>query len=155
MFNALEIHRIAQRLHRSGFTWAPRALGKLIQILYGSYIGVEAQIGEGTELAYGGLGIVIHPASRLGRNVLVGPHVTVGGRSLSRGAPVIDDDVKIGAGACLLGDIHIGRGALIGANAVVTRDVLPHAVVAGVPAREIGRSRPGPAREPEDATGAS
>ena len=142
MFDALDLHRMAQRLHRAGLTMAPRALGKLIQFLYGSYIGVGAEIGEGTELAYGGLGIVIHPASRLGRNVLVGPHVTVGGRSQSKGAPIVEDDVKIGAGACLLGDIRIGRGALIGANAVVTHDVPAHCVVAGVPAREIVRKRP-------------
>jgi len=139
MLNALDLHRMAQRLHRSGMTLAPRVLRRLIQLLYGSYIGTEAEIGEGTELAYGGLGVVIHPASRLGRNVLVGPRVTIGGRSLSKGAPVIEDDVKIGAGACLLGDIRGGRGALVGANAVVTHDVPANAVVAGVPAREIGR----------------
>ncbi|HEY3447939.1 MAG TPA: serine acetyltransferase [Myxococcales bacterium] len=143
MLNALDLHRMAQRLQRAGLTVAPRALRKLIQFLYGSYIGTEAEIGEGTELAYGGLGIVIHPASRLGRNVLVGPRVTIGGRSLSKGAPVIEDDVKIGAGACLLGDIRVGHGALIGANAVVTHDVPPNAVVAGVPAREIGRATDG------------
>ncbi|MBI5546722.1 MAG: serine acetyltransferase [Deltaproteobacteria bacterium] len=144
MLNALELHWLAQRLQRSGVPLAPRVLRKLIQILFNSYIGTEAEIGEGTELAYGGLGIVIHPASRLGRNVLVGPHVTVGGRSLSKGAPVIEDDVKIGAGACLLGDIRVGHGALIGANAVVTRDVPANTVVAGVPAREIGRNAPEP-----------
>lgn len=140
MLNALDLHRAAQRLQRAGVPVAPRVLCKLIHYLHGSYIGTEAEIGEGTELAYGGLGIVIHPASRIGRNVLVGPHVTVGGRSLSKGAPVIEDDVKIGAGACLLGDIRIGQGALIGANAVVTHDVPANAVVAGVPAREIGHA---------------
>lgn len=153
MLKALELHRMAQRLNRAGVPMAPRVLRKLIQFLYGSYIGTEAEIGAGTELAYGGLGIVIHPAARIGRNVLVGPHVTVGGRSLSRGAPVIEDDVKIGAGACLLGDIRIGQGALIGANAVVTRDVPANAVVAGVPAREIGRS-PEPATPEGHARGA-
>ncbi len=140
MINALDIHRVAQALKRRRVPLAPRMLCKLGQFLYGSYIGTEARIGSGTELAYGGLGIVIHPATRIGRNVLVGPHVTIGGRSASRGAPIIEDDVKIGAGACLLGDIRIGAGALIGANAVVTHDVPPRAVMAGVPAREIGRS---------------
>lgn len=144
MLDALALHRVAHRLQRAGIPAAPRALRTLSQLLFGSYIGTEAEIGEGTELAYGGLGVVIHPASRLGRNVLVGPHVTVGGRALSKGAPVIEDDVRIGAGACLLGDIRIGRGALIGANAVVTRDVPPHTVVVGVPAREIGRAPVGP-----------
>lgn len=141
MLNALELHRLAQAAHRLGVPFVPRALRKLIQLATCSYIGTEAQIGEGTELAYGGLGIVIHPATRIGRNVLVGPHVTIGGRSTSKGAPVIEDEVKIGAGACLLGDIRVGRGAQVGANAVVTHDVAPYTVVAGVPAREIGRVR--------------
>ncbi len=141
MLNALELHRLAQAAHRLGVPLVPRALRKLIQLATCSYIGTGAEIGEGTELAYGGLGIVIHPSTRIGRDVLVGPHVTIGGRSTSKGAPVIEDEVKIGAGACLLGDIRIGRGAQVGANAVVTRDVAPYTVVAGVPAREIGRVR--------------
>ncbi len=141
MFSALDIHRVAHALHRHKVPIAPQVLRKLAQFFYGSYIGAAAQIGSGTELAYGGLGIVIHPSSRIGRNVLVGPHVTIGGRSSSSGAPIIEDDVKIGAGACVLGDIRIGSGALIGANAVVIHDVPARTVVAGVPAREIGRPR--------------
>ncbi len=141
MLNALDLHRLAQALQTRRVPMAPRLLRKLIQLTSSSYIGTGAQIGEGTELAYGGLGIIIHPASRIGRNVLVGPHVTIGGRSNSKGAPIIEDGVKIGAGACLLGDIRVGEGAQIGANAVVTRDVAPYTVVAGVPAREIGRVR--------------
>jgi serine O-acetyltransferase len=136
MINALTAHRIAQKLHYANVPIAPRIIRKLSQLLFSSYVGLQAEIGEGTELAYGGLGIVIHPAAKLGRNVLVGPHVIVGGRSESKGAPIIEDDVKIGAGACILGDIRIGRGALVGANAVVTHDVPAGAVVTGVPARE-------------------
>lgn len=139
MLNALDLHRAAHRLDRVRVPLVPRVLRKLIQFLYGTYIGTSVEIGPGTELAYGGLGIVIHPAARIGRDVLVGPHVTIGGRSHSRGAPIIGDGVKIGAGACLLGDIRIGDGALIGANAVVMHDVAAGAVVAGVPAREVER----------------
>jgi serine O-acetyltransferase len=138
MLNALNLHRIAHELHRRGIPGLPRLLRKTIELLYGSYIGTEAVIGEGTELAYSGLGIVIHPAAKIGRQVLVGPHVTIGGRSTSKGAPIIEDGVKIGAGACILGDIRIGTGALIGANAVVTHDVAPRTIMAGVPARRIG-----------------
>lgn len=141
MLNALDLHRVAQTLQKKRVPVAPRALRRLVQFIYGPYIGAEAEIGPGTELAYGGMGIVIHPAAKLGRDVLVGPHVTIGGRSESRGAPSIGDRVRIGAGACLLGDIRVGEGALIGANAVVTRDVPAGAVMAGVPAKKIGQSQ--------------
>jgi serine acetyltransferase len=58
--------------------------------------------------------------------------VTLGGKNLGvNEAPVIEDDVYIGAGAKVLGAVHIGRGAIVGANAVVTRDVPAHATVVG------------------------
>jgi len=63
--------------------------------------------------------------------------VVVGGRSELPGAPVIEDDVKIGAGAKVLGPIRIGAGARVGANAVVIHDVAPGETVAGIPARPI------------------
>jgi serine O-acetyltransferase len=97
----------------------------------------EATIGPGTMLGYGGLGSVIHQRSVIGANVMVGSHVTIGGRSRLHEVPVIEDDVFIGAGACILGPVHVGRGAVIGANAVVIEDVPPRTVVAGVPARII------------------
>jgi galactoside O-acetyltransferase len=53
-------------------------------------------------------------------------------------APVeVDDDVWLGAGAVVLPGVHIGRGAVVGAGAVVTRDVPPFSIVAGVPARVV------------------
>ena len=137
MLDALEIHRLAQEAKRRGIPLVPRLLRKFIQITAASYLGTEATFGPDCELAYGGLGIVVHPKSRIGARVLIGPHVTIGGRSNSRGAPIIEDDVQIGAGACLLGDIRIGRGAHIGANAVVVHDVPAGATVAGVPAKRL------------------
>jgi acetyltransferase-like isoleucine patch superfamily enzyme len=56
---------------------------------------------------------------------------------------VVEDDVWIGAGAIVTDGVRIGRGAVVAAGAVVTRDVCPHAVVAGVPAREVRRVGPG------------
>lgn len=54
-----------------------------------------------------------------------------------KGCPVIGNDVMITCGAKVLGDIHVGDGAVIGANAVIVRDVEPGAVMGGVPAKKI------------------
>ena len=69
------------------------------------------------------MGIVIHSGTRIGDNVVIGHQVTLGGRDLSPAAPQVEDGVYIGAGAKILGGVRIGRGATVGANAVVTKDV--------------------------------
>lgn len=76
-------------------------------------------------------GIVIHSRTRLGRRVTILHQVTLGARCGVMDAPIIEDDVYIGAGAKVLGGIRVGRGAVIGANAVVTRDVPAGATVVG------------------------
>ncbi|MDE1179732.1 DapH/DapD/GlmU-related protein [Paraburkholderia sp.] len=80
------------------------------------------------------MGIVVHRQAVLGSNIVIAPNVVIGGRGRP-GAPVIEDDVLIGAGACILGPVKIGKGARIGANAVVLTDVLAGATMVGVPAR--------------------
>ena len=77
---------------------------------------VRCQIGESSELGYGGIAVVIHERAQIGRHVMISPCVTIGGRSGIPGVPIIEDDVFIGAGAKILGDVTIGRGATIGAN---------------------------------------
>lgn len=136
-FDAMWLHRMARRLRARGVPLVPDVLRKAIYYLHSSHIPVEAEIGEGTMLGYGGIGIVIHKDAKVGRHCLISHEVTIGGRSGIPGAPVIGDYVRIGAGAKILGDIHIGDFAVIGANAVVVKDVPSGAVMAGVPAREL------------------
>jgi serine O-acetyltransferase len=76
-------------------------------------------------------GITIHCGAVIGRNVVLMQQVTIGGRYDDNRAPVIEDDVFIGAGARIIGPIRVGRGAKIGANAVVFKDVPPGATVVG------------------------
>jgi len=78
-------------------------------------------------------GIIVHPQAVIGRRVTLMQQVTIGGRDhLENIAPLIGDDVYIGAGARVLGDVRIGQGVVIGANAVVTRDIPPGVTVVGV-----------------------
>ncbi|MDB4971263.1 MAG: serine acetyltransferase [Myxococcales bacterium] len=139
MLDALTFQRAAHLLHIRRHKLAARVVTRLARHLFGTYLAPETEIGAGTELGYGGIGIVIHKDARLGRDVLVAPGVVIGGRSGLPGAPDIADRVKIGAGAKVLGPIKIGEGAFIGANAVVIHDVAPGDVVVGIPARPIER----------------
>jgi serine O-acetyltransferase len=104
------------------------------QVAFHCVLPPQATIGRDTQLGYRGLGVIIHKKAVVGANVLVGPGVTIGGRSGHAGLPVIGDDVFIGTGAKILGPITIGGGSIIGANAVVISDVPPRSVAAGVPA---------------------
>jgi serine O-acetyltransferase len=138
--NAIAIYRVAHRLALRGHLRTAKLLETLIFLLYNSVVPSEAEIGEGSELGYRGIGVVIHERARIGQRVMIGPNVTIGGRSGHAEVPVIEDDVYIATGAKVLGPIRVGKGAVIGANAVVIRDVPAGAVVAGVPARVIKQS---------------
>jgi serine O-acetyltransferase len=92
-------------------------------------------------------GITIHCGTQIGKNVVIMQQVTIGGRHTMKDAPIIEDEVFIGAGAKILGGVRIGHHARIGANAVVTKDVPPYATVVEynriIPAREVpGETRP-------------
>jgi serine O-acetyltransferase len=77
-------------------------------------------------------GIIIHSKTIIGQHVTIMQQVTLGGGKLGiNEAPVIEDYVYIGAGAKVLGNVHIGQQAVIGANAVITRDVPAGATVVG------------------------
>ncbi|QOV89434.1 acyltransferase [Humisphaera borealis] len=112
-------------------------------------IGAFSQIGPFTVILAGS-GVSI------GEAVMIGPHCVLAAGNhdyrqldlrmrsagaLSRGPIVIEDDVWIGANVTITDGVRIGQGAVVGANAVVTRDVDPFDIVAGVPARVIGNRK--------------
>lgn len=136
-FDAMTLYRAARKARQLRVPLVPALLRKANYYLHHSVVPPEADIGEGTVLGYGGLGVVIHEDATIGRHCLVSQQVTIGGRSGRDGVPTIGDYVRIGAGAKILGKVRVEDFAVIGANAVVTKDVRRGAVVAGVPAREI------------------
>ena len=111
-------------------------IGDNAVIMMGAVINIGAEIGEGTMIDMGAI---------LGGRALVGKHCHIGAGTVLAGVvepasaePVrIDDDVLIGANAVVIEGVHVGEGAVVAAGAVVTQDVAPHTVVAGVPARYI------------------
>jgi serine O-acetyltransferase len=101
-----------------------------------------AEIGPGLFIQHGFATILA--AERVGANCWLNQQVTVG-YTHHGGCPTIEDDVNIGAGAKVLGEIVVGRGSWIGANAVVVRDVPPGSTAVGVPARYRPRTSSDPA----------
>jgi serine O-acetyltransferase len=140
----IKLHAISNWLWRHHVPLLPRIIYGLIRILFASVVPPSVVFGRGVLLGYSGLGIVIHARCVIGDRVVIGTGVTLGGRGQMYDVPIIEDDVEIGSGAKVLGPIRVGRGAVIGANAVVIQDVPAMAVVAGVPARVIRIRRDDP-----------
>ncbi|WP_300493893.1 serine acetyltransferase [uncultured Methylophaga sp.] len=109
-------------------------------VITGADIPLNGQLGGGLSIPHPN-GIVIHPLSVIGVNCLIHQQVTIGIKRGDAGAPVVGGHVDIGAGAKVIGNIRIGEHALIGANAVVTKDVPAFAIVAGIPAKVIGSTQ--------------
>ncbi|MEM5314016.1 DapH/DapD/GlmU-related protein [Paraburkholderia sp. JHI869] len=130
------LSRFFYLLHIPLLPWIIKVLNR---ILFSVSIPPSVKVGRNVTFGYQGLGIVVHRHAVIGDNVIISPNVVIGGRSGKAGAPFIEDDVLIGAGASVLGPIHIGRGAKIGANAVVLADVPADSIAVGVPARICNR----------------
>ncbi len=107
------------------------------RIIWGAYIPPSAKISKGTRFGYGGSSVVIHARAVIGKNCIISPCVTIGGRSKIYEVPTIGDGVFIGGGAKVLGNVKIGNNVVIGANAVVVHDVPDNCIVAGIPAKII------------------
>jgi serine O-acetyltransferase len=131
------LYRIGNKFNTYNIPFLPLVFDGLIRLIHNCAIYCETNIGEGTVFGYGGIGVVVHKRSIIGKNCMIGSNVTIGGRSKSSNVPVIGDNVYIATGAKILGDIKVGNNSVIGANAVVISDVPENSVVAGIPARVI------------------
>jgi serine O-acetyltransferase len=124
--------------------WPAYRLADLVwsKLLAGAELDPDACIGAGLWLPHGGRGVVVGIGVELGSDVTIYHQVTVGAVEINPGVwplpvPVVEDEVRIGTGARVLGDIRVGQKALVGVNALVLRDVPPGTTVAANPARVI------------------
>jgi serine O-acetyltransferase len=146
---ALGYHRIAHRLFKARLFFLARAVNHFSRFMTAIDIHPGATIGRNFFIDHGF--VVIGETALIGDNVTIYQCVTLGGTSPDNGIagkrhPTLSDGVIVGSGAQVLGPIVVGKGARIGANAVVTRQVPEGAVMVGIPARatmvEGGRKAP-------------
>ncbi|MFA5038382.1 MAG: serine O-acetyltransferase [Candidatus Omnitrophota bacterium] len=132
--HALVFYRVSHSLYAARIPFLPRLISQTARFLTGIEIHPGARIGRGLFIDHG-MGVVIGETSVVGKNVTLYQGVTLGGTGKEKGKrhPDIGDNVVVGTGAKILGNITIGENSYIGANAVVLRDVPPHSTVVGVP----------------------
>lgn len=137
-FQALLSHRIAHKLAYWKVPFLPRYISYLTRIITGIEIHPKAQIGERFFIDHGE-GVVIGETTIIGNDVLIYQQVTLGGIGSEHGKrhPTIGNNVIIGAGAKVLGNITIGDNVRIGAGSVVIDDVPDNCTVVGVPGRVV------------------
>ncbi len=133
---AVAYYRVAHRLHEWHFRFLARFLSQWARWLTGIEIHPGAKIGQGLFIDHG-MGVVIGETSIIGDNVTLFQGVTLGGTGKEKGKrhPTIGNNVVVGAGAKVLGNIQIGENVSVGANAVVLQDVPANSTVVGVPGR--------------------
>ena len=136
--HALLAHRFAHRLWRGKWRYPSRVLSALARLLTGIDIHPGARIGRRFFIDHG-MGVVIGETAEIGDDCTLYHGVTLGGTTWNPGKrhPTLEDGVMVGAGAKILGPVTIGRGARVGANAVVIEDVAPSMTVVGIPGRVV------------------
>jgi serine O-acetyltransferase len=114
-----------------------RVMFKATEIFCGIKLSYNVKVGRRVRIDHFG-GIVLG-ARAIGNDVILRQNTTLGIASPEdlNAKPVLEDGVNVGAGAVIVGDIVIGRGSVIGANAVVTKSVPPFSLVLGVPGRVV------------------
>ena len=137
MMNPVSFYRAARWAFTHRLSVPARLITAFAELVFHCYLPYTAEIGRGFEVGYRGCGVVVHARARLGENVFMGPGAIIGGRAQRHGVPRIGRNVYIAPGAKVLGDIEIGDGVVVGANAVVIHSVPARSIVAGVPARVI------------------
>ncbi len=137
-FHAILLHRLAHKLYGDGLNLAARLVSQFSRAITGIEIHPGATIGRRFFIDHG-MGVVIGETSEIGDDVLLYQNVTLGGTGKERGKrhPTIGNNVVIGTGAKVLGNIYIGNYVKVGAGSVVIHSVPDYSTVVGIPGRVV------------------
>ena len=135
------IYWLGNILYRMRIPILPLIISWFNRFLFAVWIPSSVKIGKNFTLGYWGLGVVIHSNTKIGNNCLVAQNVTIGRNFGDNKVPEIGDDVYIGAGSVVFGEIKIGDNVIIGSNSVINKDVPSNVTVVGNPMRVIQENR--------------
>ncbi len=143
--HAIWAYRLSHRMWNMGLKLLARWLSQVARILTGIEIHPGATIGMNFFIDHG-MGVVVGETAIVGDNITLYHGVTLGGTNLKKVKrhPTLENNVVVGAGAKILGDIVIGANSRIGANAVVVKSAPPNSVIVGVPGQVLIRSHEQP-----------
>ncbi|MEW5894303.1 MAG: serine O-acetyltransferase EpsC [Candidatus Omnitrophota bacterium] len=134
--HAIMWHRFSHFLWKKHIPFFPRFISQIARFFTGVEIHPGAEIGKRLFIDHG-MGVVIGETTIIGNNVVLFQGVTLGGTGKETGKrhPTLRDNIVVGAGAKVLGNIEIGSNSYVGANAVVIKDVPANTTIVGVPGR--------------------
>jgi serine O-acetyltransferase len=137
-FHARQFHRLAHTLYRWHIPFFPRYVSHISRFLTGIEIHPGATLGERVFIDHG-MGVVIGETAIVGNCVTIYQGVTLGGTSLQKVKrhPTIGDNVVVGVGAKVIGNITIGENTRIGAGSVVVKSSPPNSTIVGNPGRVV------------------
>jgi serine O-acetyltransferase len=143
--SAYRIWQMGQKYIAAGDPKGAAMCEQLNYLLHNSSVPNSVILGEGVNFGYGGIGVVLHASSEIGRGVVIGTNVTLGGKTNTKGrgspaekplyVPRVGDYAYLSTGCKILGGVEVGKFSIVGANAVVLTDVPALAVAAGAPAK--------------------
>ena len=131
-------HMLSHFLYKKNLLFLARLISQIARFLTGIEIHPGATLGAGILIDHG-MGVVIGETAELGDRITIYHGTTLGGTGKEKGKrhPTVGNNVVIGAGAKILGNISIGSNSKIGANSVVINDVPEGATVVGIPGRVV------------------
>jgi serine O-acetyltransferase len=129
------LYRLGNFFFRNKIPLLPKLISLLNRLIFSVQLPSSATIGSKFSIGYFGLGVVIHTNSVIGSRVTIAQNVTIGRNFGQKKVPIIGNDVYVGAGSVIFGEITIGDNVIIGANSVVNKSIPSNSIVAGNPAR--------------------
>lgn len=134
-------YRFGNFLYNRRLIKMSKVVSVCIRFIFSCWVPSSAKIGKNFKLGYGGLGVVIHSNTIIGNNCQINQNVTIGRNFGDKNVPIIGNDVYIGAGSVVFGEITIGDNVIIGSNSLVNRSIPSNCTVVGNPMRIVETNR--------------